>query len=756
MRRIMFLVFVLMVSISMMAELVPMLLKVREIEEKYHYDQKPPLEILSNGDTIFYMHYIELNSYKYTSKRERNADVAIKYSVKDYGCYEVVCYFITLEEIKALGYLPRRIMKYGMFTNFAKKVAFPYYYDFIWQGDGDKTLPNGKYYSQHEPSPYVPIWTDEEPYQILEFDSIKNQIRTSHERDYSVMVEAKEIVSTGPRGKQFGHGVTGGWNLDCKATWNSIYKLTFTDPYFKGVYTHSQPQMSYSIGESHWIGVKNDDARIRAEFKNNGADVAAAKRDLYESVLMSCEDKSLINSRFTHPFSVRRYYNFIIVRRTDYGNVWDYDRYSSYQCLDRTLPSSGYSQAVENVENKYDYVDLGLPSGTLWATCNYGGVAPFSKSVKTDLCSSEILKTLPKIEVGKYDVYEDYASAVFRTMVDKYKSIPAKYDIAANAMGGRWRRPADEQWLELMNSCEVVEEEMDSVWGSRFIGPNGKSIFLPWGDYWAGGLQHDAIINTQKYTRLRDNDGSRCCTLYLRAVINVNLSAAEKMARMVSVANYKELLKQKQELNSRQKELITQSVDVPLLSDYFRKYYEEVSRTITEETGLQKIYTIMAAQDSFLVALNEYRLTAQLHQKVLDTTAPIADLKKSYETYYQSADMAWEVGKDISMYALVRSKMTDCLAFAQTMTEVLTNDDIIQSSFSEYKSFLNIYCAFFSTYDKSWTETTDLEKLKQLQDVQKVYLDNATRIDLKKMNKKLKKDKDHSIENAIILLNQPN
>ena len=33
---------------------------------------------------------------------------------------------------------------------------------------------------------------------------------------------------------------------------------------------------------------------------------------------------------------------------------------------------------MEQNVNNHDYVDLGLPSGTLWATCNVGAYNPYS------------------------------------------------------------------------------------------------------------------------------------------------------------------------------------------------------------------------------------------------------------------------------------------------------------------------------------------------------------------------------------------
>ena len=43
-------------------------------------------------------------------------------------------------------------------------------------------------------------------------------------------------------------------------------------------------------------------------------------------------------------------------------------------CLLCSLPL--YGETVSGIENGHEYVDLGLPSGTLWATCNVGATTP--------------------------------------------------------------------------------------------------------------------------------------------------------------------------------------------------------------------------------------------------------------------------------------------------------------------------------------------------------------------------------------------
>lgn len=88
------------------------------------------------------------------------------------------------------------------------------------------------------------------------------------------------------------------------------------------------------------------------------------------------------------------------------------------------------------VVNGHKCVDLGLPSGTLWATCNAGAATP-----------------------------ESWGS--------KY---PKGSDVT---WGGEWRVPTREDFEELLSICSAEAVSMNDEMGIRFNGTNGKYIFLP-------------------------------------------------------------------------------------------------------------------------------------------------------------------------------------------------------------------------------------------------------------------------------------
>ena len=127
--------------------------------------------------------------------------------------------------------------------------------------------------------------------------------------------------------------------------------------------------------------------------------------------------------------------------------------------MDKTINSNGF-----------DYVDLGLPSGTLWATCNVGASKP-----------------------SDYGLYFQWGSD---SNFSKYNTVNATLDLeddAAHAnMGGDWHMPTPTQIQELIDNTTNTWATQDGVNGRLFISKNnGKSIFIPAAGYaWDGSVHY--------------------------------------------------------------------------------------------------------------------------------------------------------------------------------------------------------------------------------------------------------------------------
>ena len=138
--------------------------------------------------------------------------------------------------------------------------------------------------------------------------------------------------------------------------------------------------------------------------------------------------------------------------------------------------------------NGYAYVDLGLPSGLKWATCNVGASKPEENG---DYFAWG--ETDPK-SVYEWTSYKwcdgDYNKLIRYCTKSSYWNSPEPLDYkttldleddAARAnWGGSWRMPTDAEWTELRNNCIWTWTIQSGVNGRLVTSKtNSNSIFLP-------------------------------------------------------------------------------------------------------------------------------------------------------------------------------------------------------------------------------------------------------------------------------------
>ncbi len=139
----------------------------------------------------------------------------------------------------------------------------------------------------------------------------------------------------------------------------------------------------------------------------------------------------------------------------------------------------------------HDYVDLGLPSGTLWATCNVGANSP--EEIGSYYAWGEIA---PKADYtwatythtvngGSKSLTKYNPDAGYGT-VDNKAVLELSDDAAYQNWGGNWRMPTYDEMAELMSNCTVTWITQNGVSGKQFIGPNGNTIFVPATGYYNG------------------------------------------------------------------------------------------------------------------------------------------------------------------------------------------------------------------------------------------------------------------------------
>lgn len=179
-----------------------------------------------------------------------------------------------------------------------------------------------------------------------------------------------------------------------------------------------------------------------------------------------------------------------------------------------------------NTHNGHEYVDLGLPSGLKWATCNVGATTPegygdyFAWGATSPLYESGYAQENPQnhwkagksdgycfnntpyqtknTTTGYYAKWTKYVGSTLSSYKDPSatdadalkKVLDYKDDAAYKNWGGAWRMPTKADQDELREKCTWTWTTQGNVKGYKVTGPSGNSIFLP-----AAGYRYGTVLD---------------------------------------------------------------------------------------------------------------------------------------------------------------------------------------------------------------------------------------------------------------------
>ena len=150
-------------------------------------------------------------------------------------------------------------------------------------------------------------------------------------------------------------------------------------------------------------------------------------------------------------------------------------------------------------EHGFEYVDLGLPSGTMWATCNVGADKPEDEGLLFQFGCVDGYKYGDKNDQfrtndqNKQDTGNKFIPLTASGKAYKTNEILDLSDDAAHVnMGGKWRMPTKNDLEELIDNttCEVVT--INRVQGMLFTSKiNSNKLFIPFmqGSWWNGNWE---------------------------------------------------------------------------------------------------------------------------------------------------------------------------------------------------------------------------------------------------------------------------
>ena len=139
-----------------------------------------------------------------------------------------------------------------------------------------------------------------------------------------------------------------------------------------------------------------------------------------------------------------------------------------------------YNPYVPPIIDGHEYVDLGLPNGTMWATMNVGA------SSITDY--------------GNYYQYGkgsgQYAATSGQSNYSGTENpLAATADTATVEWGGSWHMPTSAQCAELTANTTYEWTTINGVNGGKFTAANGNYVFFPASGFYQNGIVYDIGIS---------------------------------------------------------------------------------------------------------------------------------------------------------------------------------------------------------------------------------------------------------------------
>ena len=138
-----------------------------------------------------------------------------------------------------------------------------------------------------------------------------------------------------------------------------------------------------------------------------------------------------------------------------------------------------------DIKIEYEYVDLGLPSGLKWATCNVGASSPeeyglyFAWGETTGYTAEQVTSGVRAFD---QTIYNAGSAASIST------DLTPEQDAAHVNLGDNWRMPTYDECQELIDNCDATwtdDYNGTGVAGCIFTSKvNGNSVFLPAAGYY--------------------------------------------------------------------------------------------------------------------------------------------------------------------------------------------------------------------------------------------------------------------------------
>lgn len=167
------------------------------------------------------------------------------------------------------------------------------------------------------------------------------------------------------------------------------------------------------------------------------------------------------------------------------------------------------------------WVNMGLPSGLLWAECNLGATTPDGygnyyawgeTTTKSDYSWSTYRYGSGIRRLTKYC---DNSSYGLNGFTDNLTTLQSGDDAATAVLGNGARMPTKAEWQELLDNTTTTWTTQNGVYGRKFTAANGNSLFLPAAGCYCEDSQPSSVGRYGFYWSSSLYESRPCSALYL-------------------------------------------------------------------------------------------------------------------------------------------------------------------------------------------------------------------------------------------------
>lgn len=203
------------------------------------------------------------------------------------------------------------------------------------------------------------------------------------------------------------------------------------------------------------------------------------------------------------------------------------EKYAAYPVIEvlgcelRATPEIDFVIKAEDESVAGEAVDLGLPSGLKWASCNVGATSPEEYGDRYAWGEIEEKDDSDYTEDNyKFILYGMGESSIIALnewgdSIRLYNIQGTQYDVARMKWGGKWRMPTVEDFVELQNNCTWEWDFYNDVSVCKITGPNGNYIYLPFTGRATDGILEGTDEHGFYWTSIFDGAFAACHSVYI-------------------------------------------------------------------------------------------------------------------------------------------------------------------------------------------------------------------------------------------------